>query len=493
MTERQKRYFVWYLPAFLIGLYCLFILTNGNLAAILAHDIWGGKLYPNIWDHLLHGNLYIDPVHIGGEEFIVGPNKFVTYFGIMPVILRGFISLWATNFYDYCLCNLSMIIATLLALGSVWYAVRQLASGSRLPLVIGASLVVGLLIASPISYLLTWGWVYHEAILWGLAWTLMFVSVIALWVFDPKRINGWHGLLLGLAVGMAMMCRPTIALMPALVFAFLCLRAILLLIRNHDGSQLRVLWPGIAICSVLAVGVILTNYMRWGNPFTFVRISQNVQFIEYYPERGKAIEANGEFNISRLPHSLYYYLMPSPGNFQRQPPFVSIDRELKAMDNAPHYDYIEGSRVPIVMSMTYLLVIGILGLYSLRKFRPVEIIACLWLLIGGCLTYISLLTVYAASVRYSAEFMPPVAFMGLVYIVAIKRGLVRPPSRKMLVALALMFVLSTYMTFATMLSYKQFVWDVPSDIRSKIQRVIRYNPTDNDTKHIINGKRYPVY
>lgn len=493
MTKWQRYGLAWVLPACLVSLYAALMLTNCDLGQILSNKGWGSQLYANTWDHIVHGDLFIDPQYAPGEEFIVGPDKFVTYFGIMPALLRGFVSLWFTHIYNYNLANLSMICAALLALGSVWYAARRLARGVRTPLTIGASIVMGIILASPLSYLLVWRWTYHEVILWGLAWALLFTSIYALWIFDTRRVNRWHGVLMGLAVGMAMMSRPTIGLTLVLPFAYLCIRAFLQSIRKKDQQQLRLLWPGMLVCGALAVGVMTVNYMRWGSPFSFVRIDQNIQFVQYYPERGGAIRKAGEFNINRLPYSLYYYLVPSDGNFQTRPPFVTIDRELNVMNSAPHYDYIEGSRVPIVMSMVYLLVLSTLGVCSLRKFKRDERIASIFLLGGALLTFGALLTVYATSMRYTAEFIPPVVFLSLVYIAALQHGLVAPPRRKAKIALAMIGCLSIYMTLATTLGYKQFVWGMPADARASVQRIIQYTPTDRDTKHIINGKRHPVY
>lgn len=479
----------WILPALIIALFTAFSLTNGNLFDFFSLKPWGSLLYANSLDHIIHGNLSIDPQYAPGEYFVTG-SHYVVYFGIMPVLIRGLVGLFFPNIYLYGLANLSMTVATLIALGSVWYAVRRLTS-RRVARAIGITAVLGLLLASPLSYLLVWAWTYHEVILWGLAWALLFTSLYAIWVFDRKQFTRWHGLLLGLSVGMAMLCRPTIGLTLALPFAYTCARAFLAPKSRRDTHDIRMLLSGFFACLVLAIAVLIVNAARWGSPFTFVRIGQNVQFIQLYPDRREAIQKAGEFNVNRLPTSLLYYFIPTSDNISRNFPFVSPDRELRLTAHAPQYDYIEGSRVPLTMSMTYLIVLAVLGAFSLNRLHKTERAYAWWFLGGTIVTAGALLTVYAVALRYSAEFIPAFVFLAIAYVVALERQVVHIGRKTWL--LLIIGVISVYITFVTTIAYKQFVWDVPPEARQGAQYFLRYTPTANETKHIINGRRYPVF
>ena len=493
MNRWQRVVLTWILPALGVGLCIALFLTNGLLGDFFRTTAWGSLLYANVWDHIMHGNLFIDPQYAPGEYFLVSGGHVVTYFGVMPVIIRGLGSILIHNVYAVNLTNLSMVLATLLAIGSVWYAVKRLSNHSPQGRWLGLSMTIMLLVGSPLTYLLVWSWTYHEVILWGLAWALLFTSLYTLWIFDRKHITRWHTFLMGLAVGMATLSRPTIGLTLIIPFGFLCVQACLDAWHRHRKQGLELLLPGIIASVILGLLVIVVNDQRWGSPFTFVRIDQNVQFVELYPQRRKDIQKAGEFNINRLPFSAYYYLVPSLGNVSRHFPFITLDRELNLMNHAPQYDYIEGSRVPITLSMTYLLVLAVLGALNFRKLKRQEKQTGYWLLGGAGLTLGALFTVYAVALRYSPECLPPVVFLGFVYLATLNRGSISPPNRRTAIALGVVTVISLYITIVTALAYKQFVWDVPGPTRAALQRFLHYSPQPNETKHIIDGKRFPVY
>lgn len=492
-NRRTKQYLVYSTLGAVVILYGALLLTGAKLQQFFGTQAWGSLLYANMWEHIIHGNLLVDPKYGPGEYFITAPGRFVVYFGVMPSLVRGAAALFAPAMYSYGLANVSMLLAMLLAVGSVGYAVRQLAPYGRTGHRLGLTLVAAVLVASPMTYLLTWSWTYHEVILWGLAWTLLFVSLYAVWMFGKKRPQPWQGGLMGLAVGMSMLCRPTMGLLVSIPFGFLVVHAIIRWLRQHDRSELKRLLPGITICACLAVLVLIVNYQRWGSPLTFVRLNQNVQFVNLYPQRRADIERAGEFNITRLPFSVYYYLVPSGGNITGHFPFVTPDRELTLMNHAPQYDYIEGSRVPIILSMPYIILLAILGAIALHTFKKSEQLAAWWLLAGGGTAALALCTVYAVALRYSAELMPAFVFLALAYLAALQRKTVAMPGVKLTITFVVVGVMSLYIAFATTLAYKEFVWDLPQIDRQNLREFLHYTPRGDETKHIIDGVRFPIY
>ncbi len=480
----------WILPGLVIAIFVILDLTNGNPATFFSTGAWGSLLYANSLDHLLHGNLWVDPQFAPGEYFLAGQHT-VVYFGIMPIVLRAIVGLFFPDIYGYGLANLSMLVAVLLGLGSVWYTIRRIVH-KRSMVVLGSCVVLAILFASPLSYLLVWAWTYHEIIIWGLTWALVFTSLYALWIFDRQQFRRWHSLLMGASVGMAMLSRPTMGLTLVLPYAFLVVRTFMAPRSTRDVRDIGLILPGVIACGVLAIAVLAVNTERWGSPFTFVRIGQNVQFVQLYPDRRAAIARAGEFNVDRLPTSLYYYLVPSADNLSRRFPFVTPDRELPFAAQAPQYDYIEGSRVPLPLSMTFLLLLAVMGAYNLRRFKRHERSYMWWFLGGAGLTATALLTVYAVALRYSAEFIPSVVFMALMYIIALDRR-ARPPPKRLWIILVITGCVSLYMTTVTAIAYKQFVWDVPPVNRAAAQHLLNYSPAPTETKHVINGQRYPVY
>lgn len=487
-----KKRILWGLPIAVAAAYAAILLTNGDLPTFFAHQAWGSRMYANVWQHMLQGNMMIDPQFAVGEYFVAAPDRLVVYFGVMPVIWHALASLLFINTYVINVTNLSMVLAAMLAVGSIWYAVRLLAGGVRHIQLLGASVVAALLFASPFSYLLVWSWTYHEVIIWALAWAFVFVATYSLWLFAPARKNRWWGVWLGLAVGMAMLCRPSLGLAIAVPYAALCGFAIWRRWRDKQDVDWRLLWPGVIVCSVLAITVMAVNYGRWSSPFTFVRLEQNIQLVELFPERRAAIQHTGEFNLARLPTAALYYFVPTGDNFQKTFPFITPDRTLDNFNHTVHFDYIEGSRLPITLSMPYLLLLAALGAVGLWRMRSQRTLA-LWLLAGGVIAAIALGSVYALSLRYSVEFLPSVLFLALLYLAALKKKVIPKPGRYSAIALVIVGICSLYIGAVTMLAYKEFVWDVPPAVRSELRQTLRYQPTPAETKHIINGQRFPVY
>jgi hypothetical protein len=363
--------------------------------------------------------------------------------------------------------------------------------GSRVsPYTLG--LFVAVPFASPISYVAAWGWIYHEALIWGVAWTIAFLAFFAVWTFGKtadRRV--WQAVVMGLAAGGAMLSRPTVALTAAVPFAYLMARALWDSVLRRRRKEFRLLWPGLAVFAALVGLLLLVNYQRWDNPFLFAKLGQHAALSKGDPKRGEALKENGEFNANRLVPSLEYYTLPSAGNAIKTWPFVVPDQQLASLKHPPQYDYIEGARVPLTLSMSFLLVFAALGTWRLRKLRAPERWAALAVVAGGTLTALSMLTVFAVALRYSAEFLPIAVFLGLVYLVTIpRRG---KTSWKSFGILGALLVCSVFTTQITTLEYKVLRQDFPSDQdRAALRTTLHYPYEAGSIIFVINQKRHPA-
>jgi hypothetical protein len=143
--------------------------------------------------------------------------------------------------------------------------------------------------------------------------------------------------------------------------------------------------------------------------------------------------------------------------------------------------------------MPFILLLAILGMTSLRAFKKSEQIAAWWMLAGGSVAALALCCVYAVALRYSAELVPAFVFFALVYLAALQRKIIARPGINLTVVIIVVGLASLYIACTTTLAYKEFVWDVPQVDRQNLREFLHYTPRGDETKHIIDGVRFPIY
>lgn len=469
------------------------LLTSGDIRTLFANDPYSG-IYPNLWEHALSGDFGIDPKRAFREYFITDNGMPTVYFGFMPALLRGLASLFAIDTYRYNLGNLSIIIAMLLSAVSVIYALQKLKLLEKHVRKYSVGVLIALLLASPLVYTAIWGRVHNEVIAWGAAWGIIFVSFFMLWVYGEERQRSyWWTVVMGLSLGMAVMARPTVALMLGVAFAYISCAATWHYWRTRRSTDFKLLLPGI-LCAVLCIGTAMyINQVRWGSPITFVKMHRHVELLKENPKRGESLKKAGEFNMNRVPSSFAYYFVPGGDNLTKQWPFIHIDQSLKIMNGAPQYDYIEGSRVPVVLSMMFLGAAALLGTVNLRRFKKDERYAAIAMVAGGGIMLLALCAVYAVALRYSVDLVPLALFCAMLYLVVLSRERTPKPVWWQCVwhgLLAVSIVLSTITT----LQYKIISGQIglSQDFRRNLSQRINF-PMQPDAKlFIINGEAAPA-
>jgi hypothetical protein len=297
---------------------------------------------------------------------------------------------------------------------------------------------------------------------------------------------------MGLAVGMAVLSRPTVALTIGVPYAFIILEASWQLYRTRQTRDLKRLLLGVA-CALVLIGLAMyINQQRWGSPLTFVKMHRHVELLKENPERGDNLKKAGEFNVNRLPSSVAYYFVPSADNVTRHWPFVEIDQNLKIMEGASQYDYIEGSRVPIVISMTFLVSVAGYGLLNIRRLRRPEQYAVIAVVGGGVLTLLSLCVVYAVAVRYSADLIPLIFFGAMLCLIVITRAIKEKPLGWQIGWHGLL-ALSIFLTTITTLQYKVISGqiDMTPEFRRALSEKINFPSREGAKLFIIDGKAAP--
>jgi len=450
-------------------------LTNGYLPDFFAHINKGSMLYANMWEHFLQGNFLIDPEHTRMEYFVLGDDKFTVYYGFFPAFIRGFFDVFLVNIYKYNFNNLSILAALFISIFFLYRTFVKLELFSGKAQVYSVMFFIALFLASPVVYITGWGWMYNEPIIWGFAWAVSYISLFFLWVFKPEERNLKTGILMGLCVSMAILSRIIDAVIPVLSFGFLVIKAVYDFYSRKDKTCLKAISGGIVLCLFFGGFTLKINADRWGNPFVFQQFDKNIQVIDN-PERLAGFHKEGMWNINRLPASFKYYFIPSQQNFRAEFPFIDVDRELTIIKEHPYYDLIMSSRIPLTLSALFLLVFAILGIYRFRKLNKKEKIYLIPLILAGLLQYFALLIYGGITLRYSIGFIFLIILLAMIFLIVESRipQLIEKP--KFLYLSLIVFMVSLYINFFTMLAYKHYIWDISPNTREFIGKIINYEP-----------------
>lgn len=165
------------------------ILTYGRGDPL--HPETFGNFYDAQARALMDGHMDVDPAAVGFEGFVVDGRTFI-YQGIVPALAR-IPALWVADGAYGRLTALSMAVGMAVAVAHVALAVvvaRRLVRGDA---PVGraerwwVALVVAGLSATPMLFLAAKSWVYHEALLWGGAFTLVSLSHLLRWLERCRR------------------------------------------------------------------------------------------------------------------------------------------------------------------------------------------------------------------------------------------------------------------------------------------------------------------
>jgi hypothetical protein len=283
------------LALILAAVFWLITTTGGRL--IFVNDMLG-EAYDSQAEHFMYGDPGVSGDAIRHEVLIVN-GKSRMYFGPFPAFLR----IPLNYFYPPGKGHWSRVTgfcAGIIALAAFTGLVRRALHSSRLSTawrnVIGNACLVGFAFGSPMLLLLADVSIYHEAILWGLAW-----SIAALYFAERSRRREGAALTRSLlafsfCVGFALLSRVTFGV-PLLLFApFLGLG--LLRRRNRIRNLAALFLPlGAAVIFHLSL-----NYAKFGD---FVGAG-----IQYHtnPVQREFARTHGLFRLERVPYSFADYL-----------------------------------------------------------------------------------------------------------------------------------------------------------------------------------------
>jgi hypothetical protein len=326
------------------------------------------------------------------EAFAIDGKAF-TYFGVVPAALRLPVIMLADAVgyaVDGRLAQPFMLMALVLALvgvAMVWWRVRCVMRGpaavSTVELVLAGSWVALAGTATVLVFLAGQGTVYHEAILWGVAFAVLsfaeLVRFAATGAVRPLVLAAVFALL-------ALLSRPSVGGGPVVALAALTVVWVLAGVAGRAGwawrqrgsdDRLAALAPGLRSASggarsrlfmaaalatatiVPIVAYAMVNTARFGEPF---RLPVEAQVLaEYDPARAKALADNDNnlFGLRFVPTTAWTYLRPDAVSFSRRAPWVLLPPEPTAVIGDATFDArIESTSVTTAMPL-FLLLAGV--------------------------------------------------------------------------------------------------------------------------------------
>jgi hypothetical protein len=370
----------------------------------------------------LDGRWDVPPETVGFEGFDVDGRTYI-YFGPWPALLRIPVLL-VTDRFDGRLTTLSMSLAMVVlavAAHRLNVVVRTFVRGavpvSRREAVATAVLAVAALSGPPL-WLASSAVVYHEAILWGLAFTIAAMAEVVAWLDRPTRARLAAATALA---GGAVLSRFTLGLGVVAGMAFLAAAAALRrraaarrgrAVDVLGGFPLR--WVACACVAVLVLSTI-PNLARFG---TLVSPPMDRQVASsMFSERQEFLAENrgAFFGLQFLPTTLLTYLRPDGVDPRVSFPWVDFPRAgPSVVGDATFDDLVWTSSAPATMpALATLAVPGLVWLVGAvrRRTRAAGLAAvCAGAAVGAA----GALTIGHIANRYLNDLVPVALLLGLI-------------------------------------------------------------------------------
>lgn len=386
----------------------------------------------------LHGTWEIPGGILGIERFESRGQTFM-YQGPWPAILRV-PAMAVTDRFEGRLTQPSMSLALLVALVATarlhWRVRRQLrpstpVARADLWVAAAATFIVGA--GSALLFEASRAWVYHEAALWGAAWTIAAIDAAVACVNEPSRRRfAWAGVLTTLALW----SRSSVGLAGVAALGLLGggnLLAHLRTRRPSDGLWSRTLararwlstiprangrWPVAAPMLAATVPLSLYAVVNWIKFHTLFSVPFAGQgFTIADPQRQEFLRFNNGtlFGLKFAPTTLVQYLRPDALRFTSTFPFVDLPPRASGIGGVS-FDLIDhSSSVPASMPAVFAL--ALVGLFVItRRARGAsgEGLSALRVpVVGALVGAVTIIPFGYIANRYLADAMPALVITGL--------------------------------------------------------------------------------
>ncbi len=423
--------------------------------SLLGHEAWSGA-YDALAKALPQWRADIDPPsEISWEGFEIDGKQYM-YFGPLPAVLRIVPRAFLQSPFGHW-GRIYTLAASLLAVLSGWLLLSRFGRSAGLIAYPSAALI-GVALGTPILYLAASGRIYHEAIAWGLAG-----SLLSLYFYDRWLVSGRtrSAALFSFFAGCALLARITFGLPLYLIIVF---SGAAVLSRGGASGRLR---PLIAfVLPALCAG----TYQLWYNAARFGSV------FETYPEQFQYFKPStfgGFFNLWRLTHTIPAYFGLRLANFSLDPPFI---RQAKPqLPGQELFAVWQENVLGLALSSPWLLLLAAIGLtraVTLARFEPRRAAVAVALMIQALL-----ICAYGyVTQRFAAEILPCLLWLAGWALTPLPKERRLPSFVKLLSALGLGLAVAANI-LSTLHFQVALTIDSPEEFRSAAWQRLQPLPT----------------
>jgi hypothetical protein len=437
-VSNGRRYAVaWLLGSLAAALLFVWMLNLGRIDFFQTQR-FGGTFFDEQARALADGHWDLPTTNLGPEAYIVDGKAYI-YFGPVPALLR-FPVLAVTDELDGRLTQVSMLAAWIVAMffaARLGWQVRGLVRGDRpvgtfevwatglFALMLGAG--------SSLLFLASRAWVYHETLLWGVAFAIAAYDTLLRFL---RRPHAWLLAATGGLSAAALLTRPAVGLGPTVALGVVTLGGLVAALRPSLAPRLRE-WgftpadrvgagwvAGLAAACVVPVMLYASvNYIKFEQLFGIPFETQTQNLIDETREETLAASGGTLFNVRALPTTTLQLLRPDAIRPTRLFPFAEFPPPAPVIGDVK-FDLVDrASSLPVAMPVLVLLSIaGLILLLRPRRGGPAGSdpasdpgpallrAPAIGAAVGGGT---SLLIIYVAH-RYTADFIPLLLLLGLV-------------------------------------------------------------------------------
>jgi hypothetical protein len=525
-SDHGRRRFV--IACLLGGLVALvvfgWLITRGS-GHVLATDPLGSNFYDAQATGLLHGHWDVPRHVLGVDGFQVG-SKYYMYFGVWPSLLRmpvlaGFGSLSGR------LTVPSMLLAFVVLLGgaaALYWRIRSLVRSdepcSRLEAVVAGVAVFTVGCGTTALYLASHAFVYHEAILWAVAWSVLAYERVIAFAQRPSRARI---ALAGVFATLSILSRVSVGVGPVIALAIIAAIELLRVFVRRGRSEAddattrpmiaRVERAGVRDASgrtwffatttavvVPAIAYMWMNISRFGTPFG---IPWRSQVIAQASRQHRAmLDANGGslFGIKLVPSTLLQAIRPDALGWSPVFPWLTFQRFPTTVVGDAVFNKLDFTS-SVTASMPVFVLLGVVGAVAVvwtRFARSRELALLRAPLIGAAVgAAVALAFTYVAA-RYLGDWIPLLTLAGFagLQVLLVRRATSQHRLRwnAVLAAVALVAVFGVWVNFSLGL-LNQRLYQPSSASQQAAMLAFQYRVSDalgTGTPDLVESSRLPT-
>jgi hypothetical protein len=423
--------------ALLAGVVFFWMVTEGTFDP--GHRVPFSANFYDVQAHrFLEGHLSMPASVLNIEGYEHNGNTYM-YFGPVPALLRLPVAV-VTDSLDGHTGVVTMTLAYVLAmvaLGRISWRLRRWARGGRevdtTDAVLAGVTAFVLGAGSSIMFLGAGDYVYHEAILWGVAFGFAAFEAILAWIERPR---GSVLLLAGVLATLALLSRVGVGIGPPIALGLLAVAVALVRIwprakRVTAGLGLvteqlgwNVVAGLVAACLAPVALYALVNEAKFGTLFSIPFDHQAVNAI--VPQRAAVLAANGGTlqNVRALPTNLLQYLRPDAVQLDAAWPWVRLPSWRPSVIGDVRYDLLDHTS-SVTAAMPLFVVLGLGGLVAMVRAGARTTVATARSVtlpfVGALCAAVPSLTIVYIAERYTGDFLPLLVLPALVGLHAFVR------------------------------------------------------------------------